>query len=91
MLRASLVLYLALLFATLCAATTAESGTPNVALAVRQTQSRCEGDQILHEVDQALTAVLPILSPILAAIGIPDVSPFVHMILQLLESLHAFC
>lgn len=35
--------------ADLGAATTAESGTPNVALAVRQTQSRCEGDQILHE------------------------------------------
>ncbi|WFD46118.1 hypothetical protein GLX27_000747 [Malassezia furfur] len=89
-----LIFCLALVLTTLCAATTDVVTVANEsALVARQSQSQggCTGDMILHEIDVALMAVLPILTPILASAGIPNVTPFVHLILQFLESLHAFC
>lgn len=64
----------------------------------RDEQPQCEADEILreyaahsHSIDAAVSAVLPMLSTILTAVGAPEVGPIVQVALKVLESLHLFC
>ncbi|KOS13024.1 hypothetical protein Malapachy_1517 [Malassezia pachydermatis] len=70
-------------------ATTDVSTSTTTALAVRQ---QCgEGGMILQGIEHAITALLPMLQPLLMAAGIGEILPFVQIALQVIEALHLFC